>query len=182
MKLYNNSRIPDSVLEAVLYKAGKAVGARTTNVVVQVNTSRTCSCKGQAWHYGWVRNWKGMPKGRQINTDGGMFQITLPIPRPWFSNDLLKRNCLKFAESFFKVARHEWAHVKDYQQMDEGKYLEWSRKSYSGGRRPKWANRPEEQRAENHCASADLNGRDSSWACDEIIDLAFELENLFAKV
>jgi hypothetical protein len=173
MKLYNNTRVPDSIIEAVLYKAGRAVGARTTNVIVEVNTARNFSVRGTAWYVSWIKGYKGLPKGRKVTTDGGMFCISLPRPRSFTTDKTAETMALNFAESFFNVARHEWSHIKDYQVMDSGTPLAWSGRK--GGRRPKWANRPEEMRAENHCVDANLRGKDEHWAAEEILSLALEL-------
>ncbi len=78
MKLINNTRVLDRVLEAVLLKAGRAVGARTAGVVVQVNSGRR-RVHGMAYDCDLVRWRRG--SRRWMATDGGAFRITLPTRR-----------------------------------------------------------------------------------------------------
>lgn len=117
MKLYNKTRIPDAVIEPLLVEAGRVAHARTTGVIVIVNPNRSryTGCKGLAHRafrvYQWVlssrqRNKDGNYKERLVSTDGGYFSITLPIK--WDDS-------LAAAQEFFRVAVHEWTHIKQYQ-------------------------------------------------------------------
>ena len=55
MKLYNKTRYPDELLTPVLSAAGRAVGARTTGVVVKCTMRRDFACSGTAYNYVSVR-------------------------------------------------------------------------------------------------------------------------------
>lgn len=148
MKLYNKTKCPTEFLEPLLVAAGRAVGAKTTNTVVKVTSGRTGRVKGEAinwntvskWHLvkGWT--WAHHSKNNSISCDG-YFSIVLPMAlHPCYDP-------VKVAESFFKVAMHEWAHIKDYQSGGRWS-LPWSRAG-AGGRRPRHDSRPEELRAIN---------------------------------
>ena len=135
MKLYNRTRCPDSILKPLLSAAGRAVGARTGGVVVKVTQARTWGCSGQAWDWTAVRRgWLTGNRNHQrwIETDRGAILIRLPLVRP--THDPLER-----AERVYRVALHEWQHVKDYQRG--------RRDNYSSRRRPRWRDRPCERRA-----------------------------------
>lgn len=146
-------------------------------MVVQVNqgsVNRTSS--GTAWHCEWVR-WSGNRKKttRKISTDGGAFKISLSIiPKKYLGLGFDSYDGLKAAENFMHVARHEWGHIRDYQ--NGGWYrLEWSRRG-PGGRRGLHDRRPEEIRTENYIYESDKARRNRNWAYAEIMDLALFLE------
>ncbi len=170
MKLYNKTKLPDAVLERLLIAAGRAVGARTTNVVVKVTQGRHRGCSGMAshasyvntWHLHRVRKWKS----ERVSTDGGWFRITIPqFSQGW--------DALALAQQFFEVAMHEWKHIADYQA---GRWtMAWSHAS-SGGRRPIHDRRPEELRAINAVDDAVAKGVIQKHQ-DLIIALAVEHEN-----
>lgn len=130
MKLYNKTRIPDDVIAPALLEAGRAAHARTTNVVVIVNPGRTWHSRvhGMAHRSSAVARWLVSSRrhtktsGRTelvkgwVDTDGGYFSIVLPVaslPRDMrrTAHDPLIR-----AESFYAIAAHEWAHIRQYQQ------------------------------------------------------------------
>ena len=166
MKLYNRTKIPDSILTSLLVKAGKAVGARTSKVVVQVN--ETYRGGGYAIECGSVRWAKSKKRktNRWVDTDGGAIRISLPVRNKFYDR-------LSLVERFFNTAMHEWGHIKDYQ--DGGKYFSRGRK-----RRPKWADRPEEIRA---CAYVEqAKAEDVHDKCaDEILNFAVEVESIYGK-
>lgn len=166
MKLYNRSKIADSVLQDLLIKAGRSIGANTQNVVVQVNPScqnRWLHIRGMAYECDSVLIGK-----RFVATDGGWFKISLPILRI--------TDPITIAESFLQVARHEWGHILDYQNGGRDT-LEFSHRSYSSGRRPKHDSRPEELRAENYIYDSDKR-ISKNYFDDVILNLAIEIERV----
>ena len=191
MKLLNNTKVPDDILERVLTKAGRAVSARTTRVVVQVNSTKTrlysrgtaIACDWVRWYDGTKYKWnkksgKIIKRPRRLDTDGGAFKITLPIP-VLISRfvDSKTLNELDFAQRFYDVARHEWGHIKDYQKLMRGKRLAWS-SIRAGHRRVKHGDRPEEVRAYNYVYESNLDKRDENWAYEEITNLGIAIENI----
>jgi hypothetical protein len=164
MKLLNYTKIPDAILEPLLLRAGRAVGARTAGVVVKVNPAYRCTgSSGMAYACAWVR-WKRGSECR-LTTDGGAFRISLPI----------RYDPLKAAQNFFRTARHEWGHIRDYQTRDYWT-LGNSRIRRLGSRRPPHDSRPEEIRAYNYADEADDKDRGERWAQEEILNLAIALE------
>jgi len=153
MKLYNKTKLLDAVLEPLLVAAGRAVGARTAGVVVKVTQGRHGGVSGMAnsasylntWHLKRVRKWKS----ERVFTDGGWFRITIPQFKPGWDS-------LATAQEFFKVAMHEWVHVRDYQAGGRG-YMPWASRGI-GGRRPIHDRRPEELRAINAVDDAIARG------------------------
>ncbi len=136
MKLYNKTKYPDELLEPLLAEAGKAVGARTSNVIVKVTQGRYYNCRGLATRCGWVSRWflatRAYRKGGvylregDVSTDGGYIRLTLPNPfipewikksehyEAWAKSH--KHDGLTFSELIFSVASHEWQHIKQYQK------------------------------------------------------------------
>jgi hypothetical protein len=180
MKLLNNTPIPDAILIALLVRAGRTVGAKTTDVVVQINRSHwyLSPIRATAYDAGWVR-WGG-GSGRKLSCDEA-FRISLPllnligetdpsvIEHKWCNYD-----ALTIAQRFYEVARHEFGHIRDYQQG--GRYfLRWS-KCGNNNRRPRHDSRPEEIRAENYAYDADRAGRNANAAVEEIVALGVVLE------
>jgi hypothetical protein len=168
VKLLNRTPIPDDILETLLVKAGRAVGAKTTNTVVQVNRC-IHGTSGIAYNCTWVR-W-GASK-RRLKCDGA-FRITLPLPagpkaRTWYH--LL--DPLDAAVRFFEVARHEWGHIRDYQNPNRT----WS---IPTRRRLPHDRRPVEIRADNYVFDADEHKHGAEWAIEEIVALAVELEKRY---
>ena len=142
MKLYNKTKYPDELLESLLVEAGKAVKARTSNVIVIATSAKQGynRCSGVAQRADWVMRWalssraykKGTGKYRSgelkegmVETDGGYYKITLPYPfiPEWVRNSehykaWKEANCydgISIAENIFKTASHEWQHIKQYQ-------------------------------------------------------------------
>ena len=116
MKLFNKSQLADAVLEAVLAAAGRAVGAKTTGVVVKVTAGRNRGVYGMAHHCFVVYKWhlqRGGSRTKGIKTNGGYFQLT--IPRPAKSWDFLG-----LAQQVFEVAAHSGFTLRDYQPEGAG--------------------------------------------------------------
>ena len=175
MKLYNKTSLPTAALEAVLVAAGRAVGARTGGVVVKVTQNRSIGTSGlaqrlafvYAWHLRGRRRGNVRKLGRMIRTDGGWFSISIPRPTT------APHDWLDAAESIFRVAMHEWVHIRDYQG---GYWKPWSVRG-PGGRRPPHDARPEEIRA--YDAVDDATGRGATRRHqDAIIDLVIAYEQL----
>ena len=178
MKIYNRTKIPNEIIERVLLKASKGIGqVRTTDVVVKISSGQYTYSRGNALSCDLIK-----VNGKWIKTDGGRIKITLPADLqkkdsdPTWNN---RRDFVKCASSFFETAKHEWSHVKDYQ--DEKKFnkrLEWSREN-KNGKRPKWSTRPEEIRAQNYCHNADKKGFTVDNAYEEVMTLAIEIEKYY---
>lgn len=166
MHLLNRTKIPDTVLRALVTCAGKAVGARTSNVVVQVNTGSGST--GHAYQCDSIR-WQGKTKrkARWKETDCGAIRVTLAT-----SN---RQDSLNLAESFYNLCAHEWGHVFDYQRDRKGARLEWDKPGY-GKRRGTWGNRPEEIRAMAHEKLAHDIVNEYT---DQIVDLALAIESAY---
>ena len=137
MKLYNKTKYPNDLLENLLVEAGKSVGARTSNVIVKATSAK------QGYHhsygtahradyvYEWFLSSRAYKKNstelkkRMISTDGGYYTITIPnpfIPQWVKDSDIyphwLEAHCydgISLVESIFRVACHEWRHIKQYQ-------------------------------------------------------------------
>lgn len=145
MKFYNHTKIDDKILEKVFYRAAKATGSvRTNKVIVKVNTSGKyisgVAFKTYGWLYkGWLEKnrkkdayslgWIG-DAAEKIYTDGGYIVLRIPV---WsdFYYDLLE-----FAEKIYKVAAHEWRHIRDYQKN-----------AIFHSHKIRWKNRCQEKRA-----------------------------------
>ena len=80
------------------------------------------------------------------------------------------RDPLSLAESIFKLAAHEWRHIKDMQKNKE--FGEYNRN---------WKNRPHEKRAEKSKQIAASKIEKVSDYQDAIITLGIEIERLWAK-
>jgi len=181
IKLYNKTKCPNKILEPLLIAAGKSVGARTSNVVVKVTQGHSISIRGRAhagfpylWH---LRNLKCRrnpkrfgtgepPLGKLVQTDGGWFEITLPKLTSIVRINT-KYDRVDCASSFYKVAQHEWGHIRDYQQGT----MTRSHRTPSG-RRIRHDDRIEEIRANSYVE----NAKKISNADDLILDLALWLE------
>jgi hypothetical protein len=168
MKLYNKTKLPDSVLEPLLIAAGRAVGAKTSGVVVKVTQGRNAGVSGMAqsasfvntWHLKRVSKWKS----ERVTTDHGWFRITIPWSRPGWDS-------LAVAQSFFQVAMHEWKHIADYQAG--GRWAMPFASPGMSGRRARHDSRPEELRAIDAVDAALARG--AVLRCqDAIIALAME--------
>lgn len=159
MKLYNRTRIPDSILTPLLTLAGRGVGARTGGVVVQVNPARTPGSGGLAVDTNFVRI-----GGRWIKTDKGYYKISLYCE---------SADPIASATAFLHTARHEWGHIRDFQA---GGYatMEFARAS-AKGRRPEHDIRPEEIRAERYIRESDSR-LGQGYFDDVILTLAIAIE------
>jgi hypothetical protein len=148
VKFYNKSSLPTKVLERVIAAAGRRSGARIENVVVKVTQRRRrYDVSGEAQRCAFVYAWHLMPKRKfmaqdYVATDGGYFTLTVPRPGKGVYD------ALHIAETIYKVALHEWVHIADYQALNRGEQLAFSKKLGSG-RRPLHDRRPEELRAIN---------------------------------
>jgi hypothetical protein len=141
MKLYNRTECPDRILQPLLVAAGRAVGAKTGEVIVKVGQARLPQGTGIAIAADRVRLGflQGKPPekwGRWITTQGGYIRLTLPGCNR-FADPLI------LAQSFYELAVHEWGHILDF-QIGLG-FLPWSGRD--GERKPRWKERPEEIRA-----------------------------------
>jgi hypothetical protein len=174
MKLYNHTTLPDDVVRALLVKAARAVGCRSGKVLVEVNQGRRLeNCRGHAHDSYRSRIFVKRCRLRWIKNEGHV-ELTMPAVRHSAADGQDWGCPLRSAEAFFRLARHEFAHVAEYHR---GGCLthEYSERSASG-RRPAWAARPEEVRAEAACDDASALGRNEEWAADEILELALALE------
>lgn len=175
MELYNHTRIPNKILEPVLYHAAKNVGSvRTGNVVVVAIEKREVSHARQAaFVYEWFASQWRKPKnkdrayGRSIRTDGGY--VTLHMDPLRFDHP--HYDPLAFAESLYSTMAHEWQHIKDFQK---GKRF--------GDYNRNWANRPHERRAVTAQNRAVRNIEKRDGCADAILDLGIFIESQKKKV
>ena len=136
MKLYNQTAIPDAILDPLLTLAGRSVRARTGGVVVRLaKTSRgihglTHSCSRV----------RVAGQKRMIRTDCADIQL-------WIPSFVWYRDTLDWATQIYEIAAHEWAHVFDAQEQARGKYVPMAHRV--NGRRCAWKRRPEELRAQD---------------------------------
>jgi len=179
VKLYNRTKCPDRILRPLLVAAGRAVGAKTSEVVVKVGQSRLPRATGLATpafrvRLGFLRG-KPMERWdeRWVMTEGGYIRLTLPGCNG-------SAYAVALAQSFYEVALHEWGHIRDLQADIES--LPWS--GWNGERRPRWGERPEEIRACNYVdealrkeAAGQLAARD-----DLILEFAIWLEEKAQEV
>jgi hypothetical protein len=166
VKLYNKTKCPTAILRPLLVAAGKSVGATTSGVVVKVTQARYPRSRGMAyrgWPYIWHlqgRRKKGRDHRKQvIDTRGGWFTISLPGTHPAY-------DLIGLARQFYKVAQHEWAHIKDYQGD-----VYYREPRTASGRRIAHDQRPCEQAAYREVMFAKPLNID-----DMILDLALYLE------
>jgi len=157
MILVNRTGLPDAVLRVILKKAARAVKARIAGTRVYVGYGR-----GGGRALGGTSRWPGGQVWLTVRHHvKGRTYPTSPFPEQ------------AEAERFFETARHEWAHVAEFQT--HGHRLPssgWTTKR----RRPRWKTRPEEIRAENILYEADERGRGAKWAKAEIAALALALK------
>jgi hypothetical protein len=149
MKLYNRTKVPDAVLGPLLMAAGRAVGARTGGVIVKVAGGRHLS--GTAYGCNKLRfNYRGgydYRKGHWVKTDSGYIQFTLAMPGrapTWYDASTVAKMIANFdplerAEATYRLALHEWAHIRDFQQGTR-----FCEPRTLGGRRPRHDDRPVE--------------------------------------
>jgi len=177
MKLYNKTKCPKNILKPLLVLAGKSIGARTSKVVIKITQGRSFRVKGIAYKayfvYSWhLRNLKSRRKGkhnlgRLINTDGGWIELTLPkLYRPERMKCWPTTDGITLAQRFFKVAQHEFAHIKDYQNNN---FIPTP--TTNQDRRIPWKNRPCEISAMNQVNDAKILNTDNI-----ILELALYFE------
>ena len=188
MKLYNNTRLDTEILRKVLYRAAKAVGSvRTKEVVIKVTTSsRYLSGRVEGWwggYYEWFLSGESAPcttyssdlhhshrrsqrddtKGRLVFSDGGFMFLRIPVMGKYNWPDYT--DPLYLAEEIYRIAAHEWRHIRDKQK-----------KKQFGQYNRRWANRPHERRAVNSANRA-LRLKDQRKDIQEaILDLALCVE------
>jgi len=171
MKLYNKTKCPKELLYPLLVAAGESVGARTSRTVVKVTQGRGSRIKGVAYNYRTVythhlhrkrQKYKGTLRtlGRSIFCEG-YFEITLPAKGTHRGQDEIDK-----ARTFYEVAQHEWAHIRDYQERTR-----FEERRTPTGRRPRWKDRPIEIAACNRVEDA----RKMSNQDDLILNLAIYL-------
>ena len=184
MKLYNRTVLSDEVLYPLFVEAGRAVDARTDQVIVRVVHGRT-RFHGMAVDFYSVneayllgkRNWRNTK--RKINTDGGMIKLWIPLHKwhRWYQDGTVRHKgdsgaqALLQAEAIYKLVAHEWKHIQQYQQRT---FVPTPRDS--AGRRITWAERPCEIAAEEAMYVAFNNLGDS--AQEAILNVALKLENI----
>lgn len=148
VKLYNHTKISDSILLPVLTDAKRLVGVKG-NIIVLVTRGQNW-CRGNAQSAIGVYKYTLQARSRRdrngkytarklIKTDGGYIRISIPFDVTPFTYA---------ADLFFKIMLHEFGHVKDFQRPDYHT-LPWSERGI-GKRRAKHDARPEEIRAENY--------------------------------
>lgn len=110
MKLINKTRVEDEALMRVLKLAARSInGVKTKNVTVETTTGSRV--RGVAW-----------PR---------FIKLIFPSKKTlWYSDEL------SIATNIFRVAAHEFCHVRDFQ----------SGKKFVRGNKA-WRNRPQEKRA-----------------------------------
>ena len=153
MKLINKTSVPNELLTQILRCAAVSIGVRHSKVVVRVSMGRI---RGFAYRCHAVR-WTG----RWTNTDCGAIKL-------WIRKPISELNAVDIALHFYETAQHEWGHIKDYQSFP---HLPWSRRV--NGRRPRWHDRPEEERAMMYVKDARPMPVD-----DFLFDLATKLQHL----
>jgi hypothetical protein len=163
IKLYNKSKWPEVLTRRLLTQAGRRAGANVNGVVVKVTQGHRfwggmvgSEAKRATYVYEW--HLRGKPfktqrsnhkrvTGRLISTNGGYIHLVMPGQlTEW---ELEKTDWAEHTQSratlLFRLAVHEWAHIRDLQAAT---LPEFSRRP-AHGRRPNWADRPEEIRAED---------------------------------
>ena len=133
IKLYNFSPFSDEVLVPVLNLAKSSLPCHG-NVIVKVtrggwyvhSMARPCDYVSKAILSKTKKTKSGKNRKGWVNTDGGYVILS-----PGYYED-----SLLMATEFFKVAVHEFAHVRDFQ-----------RKEKFTGYNKRWKNRPHERRA-----------------------------------
>ena len=194
MKLYNKTKYPDDLLQALLIEAGKAIGARTSKVIVIVTSGKPGYpyTRGVAQRCDYVRHWaletraykKGtyeLKKG-EVETDGGYFRLTIPYPftPDWVKNSQhyqewkAQHRGIDRAEQIFSTACHEWQHIRQYQTLigAKGSFIFSNRKE----RRKHHDNRAWEKDAIK--AASKVKTKPRSQAQEAILNLAIWLEEV----
>ena len=175
MKLYNQTKIDDEVLSAILYRAAKAVGSvRTQNTVIKVTTSvwRMHGRVHRPFYMYYEKFLKGQPYsgdagGSLVRSDGGYMFLSIPNP----SGDQRNWEALDFAEAIYELAAHEWRHVRDFQKGE--RYGDYNRN---------WKNRPHERRAISSTKRAVAMVDKDERIQDAIIALGLDIERIRKEV
>lgn len=188
MKLLNNTRVPDDLIDAVVKASAHGIKGptgkmvQTGPVVVQVNPGR--GWRGTAWDYVWVR-WKkrGEKRGRKRNCRGA-FKVSLPVRlltqrrRLPHRADLFKWTPEILVRHFFETSRHEWGHIADFQAPPLAAYgLEWN----YDRRGIEYKEQPQESRAEDYAETAEQTHPFESFA-DEVQALADSMSRIYLGV
>jgi len=184
MKLFNHTKIPDQLLENLLYESAKAVGSiRTAKVAIKV-TENLGNCFA---HRGFVyasymkgeRRKNGKWRSRRlIDSDGGWLELNLGAWMnkrewiEWIKNEqgeyFLSKTSLdpmEASENVYKLMAHEWRHIRDFQKGEK-----------FGNYNKRHNDRPHERRANNSMEKA-VRMIDKRQGCaDAILALAIHLE------
>jgi hypothetical protein len=159
--LLNRTAIDDKIVERLLLKAAKAIGARTEGAVARISSGSRGGA-GRAWNVSFIGD---RTTGKRYQTPDGFIEISVGV----------KGDPLKAAEEFFETARHEFGHLRDFQTP--GFYSRPdSDRLKKNGKRPAWGTRPEEIRAENYVYDADKKKRGAAWAYEQILAVAIAIE------
>lgn len=163
VKLLNNTKLSNDLLNDILTTAGRSVKAKTTSVVVQVNSSKRSGGRAfECYRVRWTKN-NQKKSTRWIETDGGAFKIKIPLNTIKFFEQMANNEKMAYSKEelfseierictyFFEVAQHEFGHIKDFQNGGRRR-LEFSSKE--NGKRPSHRLRPEEVRADNYVFDA----------------------------
>ena len=168
MKLYNKTKISDKVLERLLYRSAKAVGSvRTQKVVVKVTASKTSyghvSMGTGGFYYEWALRGQSWETGSEkaICSDGGFMFLKIAISD-------YHQDPLDFADRVYRLAAHEWRHIRDYQ-----KHVRFDT------HRKRWANRSHEKRAMNSARKATREIDKRGDIQDAILNVALEAEAIW---
>ena len=157
MKLYNRTKVEDTLMALIMKTAAKAAKVRRTGqVLVQINNGQR-GLSGEA--SGTVRWVKIGGYGREIKCQGWLRVV---FPLRGFNHPSFDK--LQLAEKFWAVCVHEWAHIADSQNgLRFGSYNK------------RWAERPHEARA---CYAAKYASANRSTEAEQaILDLALLFSN-----
>jgi len=113
VKLYNRTPLSDKVIRDVLAKAARAVGVKHGQVLVEIGHGDRM--KGEANFLVWKRVCaRGTRRRRKVKCLGAV-SITLPTRRRnWDHYSQWYGDGLDTAVRFYKLACHEFAHIRDY--------------------------------------------------------------------
>ena len=165
--LFNNTVVSDEVIKPILKKVFSLAKLKGSVIFVIARGKRG---GGTATRCDLVKNrslyrTKALKKNKKdvwIRTKKGMIEVNFSYHS--------KSDPMDVARNFCRLSLHEAGHVIDYQK---GEDRDWSRKG-RGGRRPEWATRPEEVRA-NWFERENIDKIPENL----IIDLAIEIEEKF---
>lgn len=149
MRLFNKTRCPDLVLKPLLAMAAESVGVKTSGVVVKVTQGRGNSMRGRAADWTLVYLDHLQKKKRKVKRNvyrrasiraNGYIELILPKPKRLGLFNLTHE---KLVYRFYRLAQHEWAHIKDFHNK-----VSAPTPRTPGGRRVRWGNRPCEKYAQ----------------------------------